>query len=86
MWACPRLSTIPGYSPFIPSDFDDPSQALHPEDYIAVGLAMCYKINSGGKLDGTCIFGSCFSRRGPSASGKGSVARRPSRWQEAGMM
>lgn len=28
------------------------SQPLNPEDYIAVGLAMCYKINDGGKLDG----------------------------------
>ncbi|TFJ84094.1 hypothetical protein NSK_004567 [Nannochloropsis salina CCMP1776] len=25
--------------------------ALNPEDYVAIGLAMCYKINDGGKLD-----------------------------------
>lgn len=28
------------------------TQPLNPEDYVAVGLAMCYKINDGGKLDG----------------------------------
>jgi hypothetical protein len=37
---------LPLYPPF--------AQPLHPEDYIAVGVAMCYKINGGGKLDGTC--------------------------------
>jgi len=41
------------------------AQPLHPEDYIAVGLAMCYKINGGGKLDGMCSRLSFLSRSRP---------------------
>ena len=30
-------------------------QPLNPEDYIAIGLAKCFKLNDGGKLDGACF-------------------------------
>lgn len=30
-------------------------QPLNPEDYIAIGLAKCFKLNDGGKLDGACV-------------------------------
>ena len=31
-------------------------QPLNGEDYIAVGLAKCFKLNEGGKLDGARLF------------------------------